>query len=117
MICREMTRRKLLIVLLACSVCVGLASMPALMAQAQVQESQPPAGTAQRVSKLGTLKSIAGQKLVLKADSGSDVNVTIQEGARIMRMAPGQTDLKSPTPMALPEFQAGDRMLVSGKPG
>ncbi|HEV3039567.1 MAG TPA: DUF5666 domain-containing protein [Candidatus Angelobacter sp.] len=67
--------------------------------------------------KLGTVKSINGKVLVLKLDSGADANVTVADGVRIMRLAPGQTDLKSATPMTLPEIQVGDRMLVRGKPG
>ncbi|HEV3317182.1 MAG TPA: hypothetical protein VG488_09450 [Candidatus Angelobacter sp.] len=67
--------------------------------------------------KVGTVKSLTGKALVLKPDSGSDVNVTLVDGVRILRLAPGQTDLKSATPMTLPEVQVGDRMLVRGKPG
>src|SRR5205823_7796097 len=65
----------------------------------------------------GTVKSINGKVLVLKLDSGPEVNVTVADGARIMKLAPGQTDLKGATPMTLPEVQVGDRMLVRGKPG
>src|SRR5437016_4275790 len=67
--------------------------------------------------KLGTVKSINGKVLVLKLDSGPEVNVTLADGVRIMRLAPGQTDLKSATPMTLPDVQVGDRMLVRGKAG
>jgi hypothetical protein len=45
------------------------------------------------------------------------VTITLLDGTRIMRLAPGQTDLKSATPMTLPEVQVGDRMLVRGRPG
>jgi hypothetical protein len=67
--------------------------------------------------KMGTVKSISGNTIVLKADSGPDFTAQVQEGARILRLAPGQTDLKSATPMQLQEAQVGDRMLVRGKPG
>jgi uncharacterized protein DUF5666 len=65
----------------------------------------------------GTVKSISGSTLKLKADSGPDVSVTVEEGARILRVAPGQTDLKSAEPMNLPDIQVGDRVLVRGKAG
>ncbi len=65
----------------------------------------------------GTVKSISGNNLQLKADSGPDLSITVQEGARILRVAPGQTDLKSAEPMALSDIQVGDRMLVRGKAG
>ncbi|MBZ5521129.1 MAG: hypothetical protein LAP21_02600 [Acidobacteriia bacterium] len=77
-------------------------------------QSQPEAAV---VRKVGTVKSISGNILVLKQDSGPDVNVTLSDGIRILRMAPGQTDLKSATPMTLPEVQVADRMLVRGRAG
>jgi len=67
--------------------------------------------------KMGTVRSISGNTIVLKADSGPDFTAQVQEGARILRLAPGQTDLKNATPMKLQEAQVGDRMLVRGKPG
>src|ERR1700694_737091 len=85
-------------------------------AQAQPQPQQDSAaGAAAR--KLGTVKSIAGKTLVLKPDSGPDINITLAEGIRILRLAPGQTDLKSAAPMTLGEVQVGDRMLVRGTSG
>jgi hypothetical protein len=83
--------------------------------QAGAQESQP--GTAALVSKIGSVKSISGATLVLKPDSGADVTVTVQDAARVLRLAPGQTNLKSATPMKLEEVQVGDRMLVRGAAG
>jgi uncharacterized protein DUF5666 len=66
---------------------------------------------------IGTVKSISGKTLVLKTDAGPEVTINLLDGTRIMRLAPGQTDLKSATPMTLPEVQVGDRMLVRGRPG
>jgi hypothetical protein len=82
--------------------------------------SQTPAGqdaAAATARKLGTVKSISGKTLVLKPDSGPDVNVTLQDGVRIQRVAPGEKDLKNAVPMTQAEIQVGDRMLVRGKPG
>jgi hypothetical protein len=83
--------------------------------QAEAQESQP--GTAALVSKIGSVKTISGATLVLKPDSGGDVTVTVQDAARILRLAPGQTNLRSATPMKLEEVQVGDRILVRGAAG
>ncbi len=77
-------------------------------------QQEPATGVAR---KAGTVKSISGNNIVLKPDAGSDVNVTVQDGARILRVAPGQTDLKSAVPITLAEIQPGDRILVRGKPG
>lgn len=78
------------------------------------QEAQSGATVAR---KTGTVKSIKGNAITLKLDAGADVNVTVQDGAKVMRIAPGQTDLKSAAPMTLQEIQVGDRMLVRGKAG
>jgi hypothetical protein len=95
----------------------ALAVVALAFPSAQAYPQDTPQAASQLVRKVGTLKSMDGQKLVLKPDSGPDVNVTVQEGARVVRMAPGQTDLKTATPMTLQEIQVGDRMLVRGKPG
>jgi hypothetical protein len=63
------------------------------------------------------VKSITGNTLVVKPDAGAEANVTVADSTRILRVAPGQTDLKSATPMQLSEVQAGDRVLVRGAPG
>jgi len=94
------------------SVGLVLAVTASIAASSQAQPQQDSVAR-----KVGTVKSITGKSMVLKADSGPDVNVVLVEGVRIMRLAPGQTDLKSATPMTLPEVQVGDRMLVRGKPG
>lgn len=69
------------------------------------------------VRKTGSVKSVSSNAIVLKVDAGQEVNVTVQEGARIVRVAPGQTDLKSAVEMPLSEIQVGDRMLVRGMAG
>ncbi|HET9363928.1 MAG TPA: DUF5666 domain-containing protein, partial [Candidatus Angelobacter sp.] len=83
--------------------------------QASPQAQQGNAAAAAR--SVGTVKSINGQTLVLKPDSGPDVNVSLSDGTRILRLAPGQTDLKSATPLAISDLQVGDRMLVRGRAG
>jgi hypothetical protein len=87
-------------------------------AQDRPQPPEGPQGNTGVVSRsLGTLKSINGKTLVLTADTGPELTVTLLDGTRILRLAPGQTDLKNATPMTVPELQVGDRMLVRGRPG
>ena len=66
---------------------------------------------------LGTVKSISGPTLSVKSDAGADVAVSVPDGARIQRLAPGQTDLKTATPLQFKDIQVGDRMLVRGQAG
>ena len=66
---------------------------------------------------LGTVKSVSGNAIVLTPDSGADVSVTIADNARILRTQPGQTDLKSATPISAADLQVGDRLLARGQAG
>ncbi len=87
-----------------------------VLAQTQPQPAAQDTASA-TTRKLGTVKSITGKTLVLKPDSGADVNVTLLDGVRIQRVAPGEKDLKNAVSMTLAEIQVGDRMLVRGRPG
>ena len=63
---------------------------------------------------LGTVSAVQGNTIALKTDAGGQMNVTVAADARILRLSPGQTDLKSATPIALADIAAGDRVLVRG---
>jgi uncharacterized membrane protein len=65
---------------------------------------------------VGTLKSINDTGIVLSADSGEEVHVTLQDSTRLLRVAPGQKDLKTATPLQKQDLQTGDRILVRGRP-
>src|SRR5580698_7429139 len=65
--------------------------------------------------KVGAVKSINGNALVLTADDGAEVSVTVASNAKIVQVAPGEKDLKSATPIALTDLQVGDRVLVRGR--
>jgi len=65
--------------------------------------------------RIGAVKEITGSTITLTPDSGSDVAVTIQPTTRIVRIAPGEKDLKNAAPVQLQDIQIGDRILVGGK--
>jgi Domain of unknown function (DUF5666) len=67
--------------------------------------------------KIGAVKSIDGKTLVVKTDAGPEVTINISDSTRTLRLAPGQTSLKSATPIALTDLQVGDRMLFLGPAG
>lgn len=64
---------------------------------------------------VGTVKSVTGNSIVLTLDAGGEASVLIQDVTKIVRVAPGQKDLKQATPIAAGDLQAGDRILVRGK--
>jgi hypothetical protein len=65
---------------------------------------------------VGTVKSVNGNSVVLTTDSG-EVTVTLADSTRILRASPGQTDLKSATPIEATDIHVGDRMLAIGPNG
>jgi co-chaperonin GroES (HSP10) len=80
----------------------------------QAQETHPPesAGTAKPV---GVVKAVSENVIMLATDAGSTVNIVVQDSTRLVRIAPGQKDLKDATPIQLQEVQVGDRILARGK--
>src|SRR5262249_23716063 len=66
--------------------------------------------------QVGVVKSINGNTLTLTTDSGTDVTVQVASNAKMIRVAPGQSDLKSATAIQLADVHAGDRLLVRGQP-
>jgi exosome complex RNA-binding protein Csl4 len=80
----------------------------------QQTSSQTP-GQTPLTQKVGAVKSINGNALVLTVDGGTDVSVTVASNAKIVQVAPGEKDLKSATPIALTDLQVGDRVLVRGR--
>jgi hypothetical protein len=75
---------------------------------------QAPAQTAKQV--LGAIQAIQGNMITLKPDTGPAVNVVVQGAVRILRVAPGQTDLKNAAAIQFSDLQVGDRILVRGIP-
>jgi hypothetical protein len=102
-------RRNLRAVILA--VFVLAAAVPAVRARAA------PSGGGQvaAAKSVGTVKAISGKSITLAVEGGGDVNVVVQDGARLLRIEPGQTDLKSAVPLQLEDLQPGDRILVRGQ--
>lgn len=66
---------------------------------------------------VGTVKSIQGNSVAVTTDAGGEVHISIADSARIVRTTPGQTDLKSATPITASEIQVGDRILARGQAG
>jgi co-chaperonin GroES (HSP10) len=77
--------------------------------------SQTAPGSA--VKSVGIVKSIHEKNLVLKTDSGPEISISVPDGARIVRLTAGQTDLKSAPAITFAEIQVGDRMLLRGRSG
>jgi co-chaperonin GroES (HSP10) len=64
---------------------------------------------------VGTVKAIAGSVITLTTDAGSTLNVVVQDSTRLVRIAPGEKDLKGATTIRLQDVQVGDRVLARGE--
>lgn len=52
---------------------------------------------------------------MIASDAGTESTVTVADSARIVKAAPGQTDLKSATAIQISDIQVGDRILARGQ--
>jgi hypothetical protein len=79
---------------------------------AMAQATQPATAIAKAV---GEIKSVGGTNLLLATDDGKSQNIILPENVRVVRIAPGETDLKNATAITMQDLQNGDRVLVQGK--
>lgn len=73
------------------------------------------AGQSAIAKQIGTIKSISGNAITLTPESGADVPVTVEDSARILRLNPGDKDLKNATPIQLQDLKVGDKVRVRGR--
>jgi hypothetical protein len=97
------------------SVGVGFGAIPECLALPSPQQTPPAASAPAANRRMGAIKTISGSTITLTPDSGPDVNITLQPTTRILRIAPGEKDLKHATPIQVQDLQIGDRILVGGK--
>ena len=103
--------------LLIAAICLNFSAGSAAGSQSpQAQAGQQPSSqTPAAARSVGTIKSISGNAITLTTDTGGDVTVQVQDATKLVRIAPGQKDLKEATPIQLADVQPGDRILVRGK--
>ena len=82
----------------------------------QTQEPSAPASTAGTLKPVGVVKAISGSTITLATDAGPTINIIVQDSARLVRISPGQKDLKDAAPIQLQDVQVGDRILARGTP-
>ena len=90
----------------------GSVLAPPVGAQSKDQQTASPSAVQKQV---GAIKSIEGTTVTITTDSGSSAAVSVQPTTKIVRVAPGQTDLKTAVPVELKDLQVGDRVFVRWK--
>lgn len=63
---------------------------------------------------IGTIKAINGSTLTLAPPSGPEITAVVQPNARILKLEPGEKDVKNATPIQLTDLQVGDTVRVRG---
>lgn len=96
------------------SAAVGAFAAGSQAAAGQSTTGQGTTGKSAVTRRIGAIKAINGSVITLTPDSGPEITVAVQPSARLLRLAPGEKDLKNATPIQLQDLQAGDRILVGG---
>jgi hypothetical protein len=96
------------------SFAVGTAGF--VSARAATASSQTPEAAQTAVAKrIGVIKAINGNVVTITVSGGPEVAVTAQPTARVLRLVPGEKDLKNATPIQLLELQVGDTIRARGQ--
>lgn len=78
------------------------------------QQTPDATGSSAIARSIGAIKAINGNSVTLVPDSGAEIEVVVQPNARLLRIAPGEKDLKNAAPIQLQDLQVGDRIRVRG---
>jgi len=91
-----------------------LAQPSYLLAQDKPQDKPTPASGSPQVAKaVGTIKSIQADSITV-AESGGEVTARLLPATKILRVLPGEKDLKNATTLQPQDLQPGDGVRVRG---
>jgi Domain of unknown function (DUF5666) len=77
--------------------------------------AQEQAASAQVAKAVGTIKSIKADSITVAVESGGEVTADLTPTTKILRVPPGEKDLKNATAVQAQDLQPGDRVLVRGQ--
>ncbi len=101
---------------LACLLLAAVALMLAGSNPAAAQDKPASNSAGAQVAKaVGTIKTIQADSIVVAAESGGEVTAQLTGSTKILRVPPGEKDLKKATALEAQDLQAGDRVLVRGQ--
>jgi Domain of unknown function (DUF5666) len=74
-------------------------------------------GGAQVSKAVGVIKSVSthSDSITIAAESGGELTATLAPTTKILRVPPGEKDLKNATPLQVQDLQPGDRVLIRGQ--
>ena len=87
-----------------------------LVCCAPLAQAQPAPNAATRNQVIGQVKSVdaAARQIVLQDDHGAAITISAAETTPVLRVPPGETDLKKATKITFTEVASGDRILAVG---
>jgi len=95
---------------------LGLILTVAALGMVAVAQDKPTVGASVQVAKVaGVIKSAQADSITVSADSGEEVKATLAGTTKILRLSPGEKDLKNATPLQAQDLRPGDRVLVRGQ--
>lgn len=109
------TTRKLQKLMIRFSFLVLLSIATTLACISAAQQTPAPSSSSTRA--IGTITAVEGNSVTVKADSGTETKVSVQDSTRIVKALPGQKTLNDATPIKIQDIQVGDRALVRGVAG
>jgi hypothetical protein len=100
----------------ACLLTIGLSAFFALFLGVGAESAQTPAANAAR-QLVGAIKAINGTTLTLQPDTGAEMKVEVRPNVRVLKVAPGETNLAKAAAIQFGDLQVGDRVLIQATPG
>jgi co-chaperonin GroES (HSP10) len=70
---------------------------------------------AQVAKAVGTIKTIQPDSITVAGESGGEITAKLSASTKILRVPPGEKDLKNATTLQQQDLQTGDRVLVRGQ--
>ena len=93
----------------------SLLAMTAAFAPPASAQVKSGAADAAITKAVGTIKTVQPGSIIITAESGGDVTATLAPTTKILRVPPGEKDLKNATALQPQDLQPGDRVLVRGQ--
>ncbi len=79
-------------------------------------QNKPDGAVSGQVAKaVGVIKNIQADSITVAAESGGNITARLTNSTKILRVPPGEKDLKNATALQVQDLQPGDRVLIRGQ--
>lgn len=96
------------------AILLALIALIGLWPQHADAQAASTSGDASIVKAVGVIKSVQADSIIVAAESGGDVTAQLAATTKILRVPPGEKDLKNAAALLPQDLQPGDRVLVRG---